>query len=609
MKPLFFSLLALCGLLSVSSAHGTVDYRIDLSEPVHHLARVSVTFPKTEDTELVVNLPVWRSGKYKVLPIADGVRQFSAHDSQGKPLGWKRSASGEWRVQLDAPTRVIVSYQLYGNELELRTRHIDETHAFLDASSVFVYSPVFRGEDLRVQLKVPKGWKSYSGMMRGDSEHSFVASDYDVLVDSPIETGISHHRAFKSDGRDYELVIWGEGNYDPDQMVRDLTLLSGQAKVLWDDYPFERYLFIVHATGGAAGATEHSNSTVIQLPRFGFRERGDYLLFLATASHEFIHTWNVKAYRPAGLVPYDYQSENMSELLWLAEGSTSYFENQLLLRAGVISAGEFFTDLARNIEVNRHTPGRELQSVAEASLGQWVATGGDYAVNHSVNIYSEGYMVSLALDFELLRDSGLKHSFRDVHRELQRQHSLPQGYGVFEVKTLLAKFGGKSYDAWWQTHVDSPVSLDFDALLARAGLRLNHGDEVDQEKISTQVFAGMTLAAEPGSLVLEQVLRDGPAWQAGVVAGDELVAIEGLRVSAGGLGKRLEDFRVGDTVALTLFSNDRLKQVNLVLGEQKRGALKIVPQPKASKAQKAFFTAWLGIDWPFDAADRFGDIR
>lgn len=176
---------------------------------------------------------------------------------------------------------------------------------------------------------------------------------------------------------------------------------------------------MVHATSGASGATEHLNSTVIQLPRFSFRERKDYLRFISTASHEFIHTWNVKAYRPAGLVPYDYQHENMTELLWIVEGSTSYFQGQLLLRAGVMTAKEFLEDLAKRIEKSELTPGREIQSVAEASLGEWSSTGGDYGINHSVNIYSEGDLASLALDFSLLTDSKLAHSYHD---EIGRAH-------------------------------------------------------------------------------------------------------------------------------------------------------------------------------------------
>ncbi len=226
-----------------------------------------------------------------------------------------------------------------------------------------------------MQLNVPQGWRSFSGMAKGDNEHQFVAPNYDVLADSPIETGINQHLTFSADGRDYELVIWGEGNYNATQMQKDLAKLVQQTEAIWQGYPYQRYVFIVHATDGARGATEHLNSTVIQRDRFTFGKREDYLAFLSTASHELVHTWNVKAYRPAELVPYDYLNPNYSKLLWISEGSTSYFQNQLLLRAGLMTKEEFYADLAKRLDKFVHTPGRLVQSVSESSFDSWISLG------------------------------------------------------------------------------------------------------------------------------------------------------------------------------------------------------------------------------------------
>ncbi|MBE7215068.1 PDZ domain-containing protein [Shewanella benthica] len=592
MKPAVPLILTLSAFFS-SSIFAEVSYRIDLTDSVHHLAKIEVDFPESATTELKINLPVWRTGKYQVLPLADGIRYFSAQDETGKVLPYTRSASGEWTVELEKPTSVTVTYQLYANQLGQRVGHIDATHAFLDASGTLVYSPEFKAQEVKVELAVPDEWQSYSGMESAGKPHSFEASNYDVLVDSPIETGISHHRAFFADGRDYELVVWGEGNYDIEQMVTDLTKLSGQARAIWDGYPFERYVYMVHATSGARGATEHLNSTVIQRPRFSYREREDYLGFIKTAAHEFIHTWNVKAYRPQGLVPYNYQKENISELLWIAEGSTSYFQSQLLLRAGVITAKEFFEDLAKRIAQSEKTPGREVQSVQEASVGKWASTGGDYAVNHSANIYSEGYLASLALDFSLLNDTDLAHSYRDVHKALYNQHKIPAGYSVADVKQILKDLSGEDYQTWWQTHVNSPMSLDFTSLLDNAGLQSGYGEDS-----KTTAYAGVKLSGD--SLKLAEVLRDGPAWNAGIVLGDEIVAIDGLKVTGKGFESRIKDFKPGAEIVVSLFSDDRLKQVTLKLGEQQSGKLKVLSVDKPSRAQKAFFKAWLGIDWPFD---------
>ncbi|WP_144213779.1 M61 family metallopeptidase [Shewanella donghaensis] len=599
MKATKLTVLSACLLFSASSL-AEVTYTIDLTQPEHHLANVNVSFPQTSKDHLTVNLPVWRTGKYVVLPLADGVRSFNATDDNGQALQWQRTETGEWQVQLSKPTAVNISYQLYANDLGTRVRHIDRSHAYLDASGVFMYSPEFRSEPISVSMDVPQGWNSYSGMNKGTDSNSFIAKNYDVLVDSPIETGENSHYRFKADGREYELVFWGEGNYDAQQIVKDLTKISSQAEVIWDDYPFERYVYMVHATSGARGATEHLNSTIIQLPRFNFRERKDYLRFISTASHEFIHTWNVKAYRPQGLVPYDYQNASMTELLWMAEGSTSYFQNQLLLRADVITPKEFFEDLAKRINGNLHKPGREIQSVAEASLNEWTNTGGDYAINHGVNIYSEGYLASLSLDFNLIKDTQLAHSYRDVHRQLYRDHKLPNGYNVDDVKGILKSISGKDYQPWWQQHVTQPFSLDFDSLLANAGLALSNGKEA-----KTTVYSGMKISGSHDDLTISNVNSKGPAWAAGIVSGDEIVAINGLKVTASGFKKRLEDFKPKDTIMVTLFNNDSLKEVKLTLAEQPKGDLAIVGVDAPTDEQKAFLKAWLGIDWPFDEKGQF----
>lgn len=594
MKLFLGLLLSISYILSVS-AHAEVSYRINLTKPEHQLAKVSVTFPETKN-QLLISLPVWRTGKYQQLPLADGIRMLMAVDDSGKQLHYEYQGQGQWLIYLPKPTIVTVSYQLHGNLLEQRVRHIDDSHAFLNASGVFIYSPKYRQSPISIRLKVPKGWKSYSGMKRGKKSHSFIADNYDELVDSPIETGINKRATFSANSIDYELVVWGQGNYDIKKIKKDLTRLSKQASSIWHDYPFERYVYMIHATSDIRGATEHQNSTIIQVPRFKFRQRQDYLRFIATASHEFIHSWNVKAYRPKGLVPYRYQQPNISELLWIAEGSTSYFQYQLLLRAGIVTPQELLADLAKKISASLQTPGKEQQSIAEASQMKWVSTGGDYGINHSVNIYAEGFLTSWALDFDLLKQSKLKSSYRDVHRLLYRNFKLPRGYTVNDVQGILYNLTGKNYQNWWHKHVNSPISLDYKAMLKQAGLAMSYGENAKQK-----IYAGLTFA--PNSLVIKHVQRNSPAWQAGIHAGDEIIAIDDLKLASikGAFEQRINDYEAGDDIRVALFRNQTLIKKNIELGEKYAEQLQIVPLAKASSYQKAFFKAWLGIDWPFDS--------
>ena len=579
----------LAGLASPALAQ--VEYAIDLTDPTHHEGKVRIDFPASDGATLDVKMPVWRTGRYQILPLPNGVRGFRAEDSAGRTLRWEKIDNATWRIHGARGAKVRVRYDLFANELGLRTRHIDDSHAYLNPSAVFLYADRFRKEEARVSLSLPSGWKSFSGMEQ-PRPNAFVAADWDVLTDSPIEAGPHQLRTFEADGRRYELVIWGKGNHDGDRIAADLKKLVPTTQSIWKGYPYRRYLFIVHATDGASGATEHLNSTVIQLPRYRFKPEDSYLRFLGTASHELIHTWNVKAYRPAGLVPYDYQRENLTDLLWVAEGSTDYFDNHLLLRAGLMRPGQYLDNLADAIEANRRRPGRRLQSVAEASWDQWIAPSGMRATNASVDIYSEGAIASWALDIALLQQTGGRVSYRDVHRLLhQRFDSGKRGFTAADMKAILRELTGTSWDAWWGRHVDAPFAADFEALLAPVGLRLEGGGER---------VADAGWAAEPsgGAMRLTTVLANGPAWQAGFESDDILVAIDGKKVDEARLAAMLGEYKPGDTVEVSFFRRDELQRAKLVLGTRAKTRPKVVPVARPTAQQRALFERWLLVPFP-----------
>ncbi|WP_409425913.1 M61 family metallopeptidase [Pseudoalteromonas sp. RW-H-Ap-1] len=589
-KLLALSILAACS----APVFADVNYSLNISQPQHHLGDVSVEFPKTAQAHLDIKLPAWRTGRYEMLNLANGVRYFKASDDDGNALKWEKIDHSTWRVHLNEPTQVNVDYQVYANELGKRARHIDDSHAFIDASGFFMFSESFRQEPVTVELNVPKAWRSVSGMENYKNKHSFKASDYDVLVDSPIETGVNELRTFEVDGREYELVVWGEGNYDIELMLSDLKKLVATGNVIWDSYPYERYVFMVHATSGAGGATEHLNSTIIQRPRDRFGSREDYLAFISTAAHEFVHTWNVKAYRPQGLVPYDYTNMNYSKLLWIAEGSTSYFEDHLLVRSGIQTTDEFFKNFSKTINRYLTTPGREVQSASETSFDKWINQGGDHARNYSTNIYSEGSLLSLALDIDLLEKSQGKISYKDVHNELYKQHKLPAGFTEQDVLAILKQLSGRDYSAWWQENVSTPASLDFDELLAKVGLSF----ELPEKAKATPSLDAFT--KNTGELLtLTHVRRDGAAWQGGLTTDDKLVAINKKHVGKN-LTASLETFKAGDKVTVDFIRRDALMSTELVLSEDFDKPKKVVVDKNATAEQKALFKAWIGVEHPND---------
>ncbi len=572
------------------NALADVKVDIDLSNAEHHYANVTMTLPESVKKTVDLKLPTWRTGRYEILNLANGIREFSV---EGDSIAWQKIDKDTWRLTGDLKNGVEVSYQVYSNQLGYRTRHVDDSHAFLDASGVIMYTEESRDDKHTIQLTTPKNWRSVSGLTSGENPHQFIASDYDVLIDSPIETGINEFHAFTVDGREYELVIWGKGNYDSEKMVKDLKVLVAQGNTIWSDYPFERYVFMVHATSGARGATEHLNSTIIQRSRYSFSERKDYLQFLGTAAHEFVHTWNVKQYRPEGLVPYDYQNENYSNLLWLSEGSTSYLQNQLLMRGELMTTKEWLKNLSKRITGFKHKPGRDAQSVAQASFDKWISEGGDYAKNHSVNIYSEGFLVSWMLDFDILEKTQLQKSYRNVHDVLYKEYSIPKTFNDQDMLTVLNKVTGNDYQSWWKTNVDGYAKPDFDKLLAKAGLEISYGKE-DKK----QAWAGMSTKSHSNGLLVTSVEKGSPAWEAGFTTDDIIVAVDGLRIADKDLKKRLKNFKPETEVTFTFFRRDQLTTKNVKLASIPKGELKVQAMKDASEQQKAFFKAWTGLDFP-----------
>jgi predicted metalloprotease with PDZ domain len=589
-KLLALSILAACS----TSAFADVNYALSISQPEHHLGNVSVEFPKTAQAHIDVKLPAWRTGRYEILNLANGVRYFHAKDENGKALKWEKIDHSTWRVHLNQPTEVNLDYQVYANELGKRARHIDDSHAFIDASGFFMFSESFRQEPVTVNLDVPKKWRSVSGMDNLKGKNTFKAADYDVLVDSPIETGINQLHTFEVDGREYDLVVWGNGNYDIDLMLSDLKKLVATGNVIWDSYPYERYVFMVHATSGAGGATEHLNSTIIQRPRDRFAKREDYLGFISTAAHEFIHTWNVKAYRPKGLVPYDYTNMNYSKLLWIAEGSTSYFEDHLLVRSGIETTDEFFKVMTKTINRHLQTPGREVQSASETSFDKWINQGGDHARNYGTNIYSEGSLLSMALDIDLLEKSQGEISYRDVHKALYNAHKMPEGFTEQDVLTILNDLTGRDYSTWWKKNVDAPANLNFDELLDKVGLKL---ERPEKAKALASIDA---LAKSSGELLtLSHVRRGGSAWKAGLTSADKIVAVNKRQVGKD-LKTSLEMFNAGDKVTIDYIRRDELATTSIVLSEDFDKPKKVVSNKDATLEQKALFKAWIGVEHPAD---------
>ncbi len=572
-----------------------ISYQLTVTDAKHHLANVSITFADVGTKTLTVKLPVWRSGRYEILNLSKNINQFSAQDSSGQALTWNKTDKNSWKLFLKQPGDVTINYQVYANTLKYRVAHVDETHAFLDASGVFMFAPAMRDLPLTVNLDVPEAWQSRSGLDK-TAAHTFVAQDYDQLVDSPIESGIHEFLSFVIEGITYEVVIWGQGNHDINNLKDQITLIHHEVKKIWKTFPYDRYVFMYHSGDGLRGATEHVNSTIIQQARFNFKPRKTYLKVLSTTAHELVHTWNVKAYRPAGIAPYDYSQENYSDLFWMAEGITSYYDDLLLLRAGIYQPKDYFELMAKNIQDHLTKPGRQVESLAQTSFDTWLKDDPQQSHNASTNIYLEGHLIAWYLDQEIRRLTNSQFGMDELQLRLFQQHSnVDRGYHKSDVLKLLQEITGSDMSTFWAQHVEGTQAIDFDQLLNFFGLQRTE-KEADDENAAVNGWIGAAFNLDGDSVLIKTVDSDSPAWLAGLSAGDKLLAIDGIQVTTNNIEKRIKQLSLDNQHTIHYFSSGRLSETHLSAVAEPNPEFKIEPIEKPNKTQKARFKAWTGLN-------------
>lgn len=591
-KPNAIMIYRLCLLLftlplvSQAEEQKTIEYHLEVTDAKHHLAQVEIIIPDVKTRTLNLKLPVWRSGRYEILNLSKAINQFSAKHSSGKIIAWEKMDKNTWKLFLNQPGDVTISYQVYANTLKYRVAHINETHAFLDASGVFMFAPSKRNNPLKVTMKVPDEWASRSGMEKVD-EHTFVADDYDQLVDSPIESGIHEFLRFEVDNKAYEIVIWGKGNHDINDLKEKVTLMHHEGKKIWGDFPYDRYVYMYHVGDELRGATEHVNSTIIQQNRFNFKPRKNYLKVLATTAHEFVHTWNVKAYRPAGIAPYDYSKENYSDLYWMAEGITSYYDDLFLMRTGIYQQQEYLEKLAEDLHKHLSKPGRKVESLAQTSFDTWLKDDAQHSHNASVSIYLEGHMAAWFMDYEIRRITKNKYGMDELQKRLYENHdNLDRGYRKTDVLNLLKDITGEDFTEFWQQYIEGTKAIDFDTILAYFGLE----KVVDDEE--QHAWMGANLSLNEDNITVKTVDSNSPAWRAGINAGDQLLAIDGIKVTIKNIESRIQQLDTNESYQLHYFSAGRLKSTSLKPIADPNPKFKVKPVEKPSKKQKENFKAW-----------------
>ncbi|HYO59456.1 M61 family metallopeptidase [Archangium sp.] len=580
-----------------------VHYRVSIPHPHSHLFEVEATFPAGPDM-LDAVLPVWTPGSYLVREFSRQVQDVSATSPGGEPLAVRRVDKRTWRVQAQGRA-VTLRYRVYANELTVRTSHLDGSHGYFNGAALFLYTEATRGLEHHVTMEAPSGWTAFTALERRGE--AFVAKDYDELVDSPFEVGPHMPLTFTAAGVPHEVVVWGDSVPDAGRLCADLQRICEAQARMFGGLPLKRYLFLVYLTDKGRGGLEHKASTALLFPRTGLQNARGWEDFLTLAAHEYFHLWNIKRVKPRALVPFDYAQENYTSLLWVFEGATSYYDTLFVLRAGLMSGSRYLTRLGETLSTLHATPGRKVQTLAEASLVSWVKhyRPDEHSPNSAISYYLKGEVVAALLDLELRRATDNARGLDDLMRLLWQRHGDESGVPEDGVEVAASEVAGKDLSAFFDRAVRTTEELDY-SVFSHVGLEVrfrarespsDRGGIPPPRAKSEGKPKGWLGVTTKGSATVATVLDGSPAQEAGLYVDDELVAFDGWRVDAAGLLSRCEDKSPGDTVRLTVFRRDRLVEVLVTLGHKPVDAAWLARVDKPTDAQKAAYQAWLGAPW------------
>ncbi|OON59656.1 peptidase M61 [Massilia sp. KIM] len=574
-----------------------IQYTIVPKDLAGHLFNVSVTVAAPDPQGQEFALPAWIPGSYMIREFARNIVRIRA-ESDGAAVALTKLDKHSWRA---APVSgpLTLHYEVYAWDLSVRAAHLDQTHGFFNGTSVFLRVVGQEDKPQQVDIQRPadplaKSWRVATAMPElGAKRYGFgtyLAADYDELIDHPVEMGDFELGSFKAHGVQHDIVITGRvPNLDMARLQADLKAICETQIAFFEPKtkkaPMERYVFMTMAVGDGYGGLEHRASTALICARADLpstaspkgAEPGEgYLRFLGLCSHEYFHTWNVKRIKPAVFAPYDLQVENYTPLLWLFEGFTSYYDDLMLVRSGIIGESTYFKLLAKTIGGVLRGSGRLKQSVAESSFDAWSKyyRQDENSPNAIISYYTKGSLIALAFDLTIRAKTNGAKSLDDVMLALWERYGRDfyagggRGVTEAEVEALFDEVSGLKLKSMFERYIRGTEDLPLAKLYAPLGVKL--ADERKNGKPSLDAGIGR----DPLGAKLTQVHEGGAAHQAGLSAHDVLIAIDGLRVSGNpsNVDTLLGRYRVGDQVTVHAFRRDELMSFSVTLqGERVPG--------------------------------------
>jgi len=591
-----------------------IHYRVELDELHAHLFRITLDIAAPQPEQLL-QLPVWIPGSYLVREFSKSLQRLSCKQA-GRAVAIKQRDKASWLLACKPGVPLQLQYEIYAFDNSVRTAWLDANRGFFNGTSLFLKVAGFEDLAHGVEILAPSqapDWKLATALqpvrVQKSGFGSYRADHYDALVDCPVEMGNFWSGSFEACGITHRFVVAGATDSFNGELLLADTLAICEAEIrFWhgeqaasdaaaktaSPVPFPSYLFMLNAVHDGYGGLEHSSSTALictrkDLPRLQrqtlapekHKQPEGYSTLLGLISHEYFHSWNVKRLRPAEFARYDYTQENYTELLWFFEGFTSYYDDLLLRRAGRLDNAAYLKLLAKTINQVQQTPGRLVQSVAQASFDAWVKyyRQDENTANATVSYYTKGSLVALCLDLTLRSEgrSTLDAVMRGLWHKCSAGPMTEQ-----DLLAVLAELGGRSFSKEIARWVHSTQELPTAELLELHGVKVH----LEPDQVAQQL--GLRVK-ESGGLTIHQVLRGGVAEKAGFASGDEWLAVQADSPKASGA------WRMQTLDDLTLYCGNA-KKVLATVARDKRLLTLSLTLPKPSNAVRLTVADAVAVD-------------
>ena len=596
-----------------------IHYQVSMEEAFSHLFNITCHVNVRGHEKLVVSLPSWIPGSYLIRDFAKNIVQIKAFCG-GKELQMQKLDKDSWSVQTSGKP-ITVYYQIYARDLSVRTAFLDQFRAFFNGTSLFIRIHGLESKKHVVSISKPewldenKNWKVATSMPQSHLDQfgfgDYTSASYDALIDHPFEISEFLQSSFRVQGVRHDVVVVGCPHANIRKICNDLKLIVKTQIKFWGELPVDRYTFLINAVSDGYGGLEHSHSTALicsklDLPT-GTDENIDdnYLRFLGLCSHEYFHLWNVKRLKPEKFSPYDLTKENYTELLWAFEGITSYYDDLMLCRAGLIDANRYLNLLAKTITTVKKTRGHSKQTLAESSYYAWTKfyKQDESAINTIVSYYTKGSLAALSLDLHLRKKTKGRNSLDTVMRALWKKYGRT-GIGIPEdgIEAVAAEVSGLNLKSFFDQTIRSTQQLPLKKLLGHAGIELhftapqnaldsggviNEPTNANVQKIKHDL--GFTYTDTPSGLRVKQVFDNSAAQRSGLAPQDMIVAFNRTRPSKNNVQRIVDLEKKNTSIPIHIFRDDVLHTLQFKI----EPAQKDTAYLHSYSSENSIFSAWL----------------